>query len=83
MPTTEPRPSNQEGLQVRLAAIDKLIEEAEKLISAQEQEVDRMRAAGLDTRHAQGLLEAYRASARIAVQERRELQNEIARRGAL
>jgi hypothetical protein len=29
------------------------------------------------------LLEAYRASARIAVQERRELQNEIARRGAL
>lgn len=83
MPTTEPRPSNQEGLQVRLAAIDKLIEEAEKLISAQEQEVDRMRAAGLDTRHAQGLLEAYQASARIAVQERRELQNEIARRGAL
>jgi hypothetical protein len=82
MPTTEPQPSKAEDLQVKLAAVIRLIEEAEGLIRAQEQQVDRMRASGLDSRHAQGLLEAYRASVRIAVQEQRELEAELAHRSS-
>jgi hypothetical protein len=74
------RSNEDETLQGKLAATKKLVEEAEKLIRAQEEEVARMRSAGLDTRHAEGLLEAYRESARIALKEHRELETEIARR---
>ena len=82
MPTTEPQPNNPEDLQVKLAAVIRLIGEAEGLIRAQEQQVDKMRTSGLDCRHAQGLLEAYRASVRIAVQEKRELEAKLAHRSS-
>ena len=83
MPTTEPQPSKAEDdLQVKLAAIIRLIEEAKGLIRAQEQQVDKMRTSGLDCRHAQGLLEAYRTSVRIAVQEKRELEAKLAHRSS-
>jgi hypothetical protein len=64
----------------QLAAIDRLLEGARNLTKAQEQEVERLRAAGLDTRSAEGLLDAYRASVRIASERRRELEMELARR---
>lgn len=79
MPTPDSRSNEDDNLQVKLAATKRLVEEAEKLIHAQEQEVSRMRSAGLDTRHAEGLLEAYRESARIALRQHRELETEIAR----
>jgi hypothetical protein len=63
-----------------LAAIDRLLEGAKNLTKAQEREVERLRAAGLDTRSAEGLLDAYRASVRIASERRRELEMELARR---
>jgi hypothetical protein len=58
----------------KLAAANVLVEEARKLIAAQEQEVARMRAAGLNPRNAQGLLDAYRASLRLADQEKAEVE---------
>jgi hypothetical protein len=58
----------------RLAAASVLVEEARKLIAAQEQEVARMRAAGLNPGKAQGLLDAYRASLRLADQEKTEVE---------
>jgi len=82
MPATESRSQTDESLHGRLAATKKLIEEAEKLVRAQEQEVARMRSAGLDTRHAEGLLAAYRESARIAIRQHRELEKEIAFRSS-
>jgi len=63
-----------------MAAIDRLLEEARNLTKAQEREVERLHAAGLDTRSAEGLLDAYRASVRIASERRRELETELARR---
>lgn len=77
MPATEPQQNKAEDLQVKLSAVLRLIEEAEGLIQAQEQQVDRMRTSGLDCRHAQGLLEAYRASARIAIQEKARAGSKI------
>ena len=82
MPATEPQQNKAEDLQVKLSAVLRLIEEAEGLIQAQEQQVDKMRTSGLDCRHAQGLLEAYRASARIAIQEKRELEAKLAHRSS-
>ena len=82
MPATTSHSDESERLQVKLAATKKLVEEAEKLIHAQEQEVARMRSAGLDTKHAEGLLEAYRESARIALRQVRDLEKEITLRDA-
>jgi hypothetical protein len=76
-----PSPSGQDhNPSEQLAAIDRLLEGAKNLTKAQEQEVERLRAAGLDTRSAEGLLDAYRASVRIASERRRELEMELARR---
>jgi hypothetical protein len=36
----------------------------------------------MNGRHAEALLDAYRASARIASEEKRQLEEEIARRGS-
>jgi hypothetical protein len=47
----------------------------------QEQEVTRMRAAGLDTSRAQGLLDAYRVSLRLADKEKAEVEEAIERQG--
>lgn len=69
-----------EFFQVQLAALESLVEEARKLVQAQEQEVERLRAAGHDTKRAEGLLDAYRESARIAAERKRELERELARR---
>ena len=82
MPAAESLPDKNESLHDKLAAIDRLIEQAERLIQAQEQVVDRMRASGLDCRHAQGLLEAFQASSRIAIQEKRELEAQLAHRSS-
>lgn len=53
----------------KLAAANALVAQARKLVASQEQEVARMRAAGLDAARAQSLLEAYRVSLRLAEQE--------------
>ena len=45
-----------------LAAANRLVEQARKLVAAQEQVVRRMNAGGLNSARAQELLEAYRAS---------------------
>jgi hypothetical protein len=69
MPAT---PSAQDhNISEQLAAIDHLIEDAKRLRKAQEREVERLHAAGLDTRSAEGLLDAYRAGARIATERKR------------
>lgn len=70
---------DRQSLQEKLAAVNRLIAQTEQLIGAQEQEVAKLKAAGLDARHAEGLLDAYRASARIASAEKRQLEEEIAR----
>jgi len=69
-----------EFFQVQLAALESLVEEARKLVQTQEQEVERLRAAGHDTKRAEGLLDAYRESTRIAAERKRELERELARR---
>jgi hypothetical protein len=80
MQVTAPLPGKDEDAQERLAAVNRLIEESQKLIRAQEQEVAKLQKAGFDTQHAEALLDAYRASARIAAEEKRQLEAEIARR---
>jgi hypothetical protein len=80
MPATPSQSGQDHNLSEQLAAIDRLLEEARNLTKAQEREVERLHAAGLDTRSAEGLLDAYRASVRIASERRRELETELARR---
>ena len=80
MQTTATQSGEGESAQVQLAALESLLEEARKLIQAQEQEVERLRAAGQDPKRAEGLLDAYRESARIAAERKRELERELARR---
>jgi hypothetical protein len=63
----------------RLAAANELVDEARKLLTSQEQEVARMRAAGLNTSRAQGLLDAYRVSLRLANKEKAEVEDAIER----
>jgi hypothetical protein len=62
----------------RLAAANVLLEEARKLVSLQEQEVARIRAAGLNPTRALSLLEAYRVSLRLAEKEKAEVEEAIA-----
>jgi hypothetical protein len=62
----------------RLAAANALLDEARKLVTVQEQEVARIRAAGLNANRAQGLLEAYRVSLRLAEKEKAEVEEAIA-----
>jgi hypothetical protein len=82
MQANAPLPGQEEQLQERLTAVNRLIEEAQKLIRAQEQGVARIQKAGFDTQHAEALLDAYRACARIAAEEKRQLEIEIARRSS-
>jgi hypothetical protein len=82
MPATPSQSAKDHNISEQLAAIDRLIEEAKNLTKAQEREVERLHAAGLDTRSAEGLLDAYRASVRIASERKRELKKELARRSA-
>jgi hypothetical protein len=65
-----------------LKALDQLLEDASKLIRAQEREVARLHAAGLDPAQAESLLEAYRMSARIAATRKQEIEAEIARQSS-
>ena len=62
----------------RLTAANTLLDEARKLVTVQEQEVARMRAAGLNTTRALSLLEAYRVSLRLAEKEKAEVEEAIA-----
>jgi hypothetical protein len=80
MQTTAAQSGEGESAQVQLAALESLLEEARKLIQAQEHEVESLRAAGQDTKRAEGLLDAYRESARIAAERKCELERELARR---
>lgn len=47
-------------------AADQAVQAAHSLIRAQEADVDRMRAVGLNTQRAEALLHAYREGARLA-----------------
>ncbi len=80
MQTTAAQSGEGKSAQVQLAALESLLEEARKLIQAQEREVESLRAAGQNTKRAEGLLDAYRESARIAAERKRELERELARR---
>ena len=71
---------NKESLEQKLAAVNQIIEDAASLTRAQEKEVARMRAAGLDSARAEALLEAYRWSARIAAERKQDLEVQIAHR---
>jgi hypothetical protein len=61
----------------KLAAANALVAQARKLVVSQEQEVARIRAAGIDTARAQSLLDAYRVSLRLAEQELADLTKSI------
>ena len=63
----------------KLAAANELVDEARKLVTAQEQEVARLRAAGLNPSKAQALLDAYRVSLRLADKEKAEVEEAIER----
>jgi hypothetical protein len=63
----------------KLAAANELVDEARKLVTAQEQEVARMRAAGLNSSKAQALLDAYRVSLHLADKEKAEVEADIER----
>ena len=61
----------------KLAAATALVAQARKLVGSQEQEVARMRAAGLNITRAQRLLDAYGVSLRLAEQERANAERAI------
>ena len=61
----------------KLAAVNALVAQARKLVASQEQEVARMRAAGLDPARAQSLLDAYVVSLQLAQQELAAAENSI------
>jgi hypothetical protein len=53
----------------RLRSAEVAVEEARRLIRAQEAEVARMRMAGLDANRAETLLRAYKEGARLAEEQ--------------
>jgi hypothetical protein len=67
------------SLENRLVAANQLLDEAEKLIKAQEREVARMKAASLNAQRAENLLKAYRLSLRLAAQDKADIEDAITR----
>lgn len=53
----------------RLRSAEAAVEEAHRLVRAQEAEVARMRSAGLDISRAETLLRAYKEGARLAKEQ--------------
>jgi hypothetical protein len=60
-----------------LAEAEADVEAGEKLVCEQEARVKRMRIAGLDVRHAEALLEAYRYALKLAAESKAALQRKL------
>lgn len=58
--------------------IEEVLRIAEALARAQEAEIHRMRAAGLDVKQAETLLSAYREALRLAAEHRQRLKEAVA-----
>jgi outer membrane protein TolC len=56
-----------------LQDIEEIVRMAKALASAQEAERTRLRAAGVDVKHAEALLSAYREAYRVAAERHRRL----------
>jgi hypothetical protein len=67
------------SLEQKLAAAHELLKEAYALIDLQELEVERVRAAGLNSGMARGRLCAYGESAKLALQYKIALEQQLAR----
>jgi hypothetical protein len=56
-----------------LQEIEEIVRMAEALANAQEAELTRLRAVGVDVKHAEALLSAYREASRVAAERHRRL----------
>jgi hypothetical protein len=63
-----------------LGEIEEVVRIAEALANAQEAEIGRLRARGVDVKHAEALLAAYREALRLAAERHRTLLKETARK---